>query len=355
MTNSREENSDKISDSLKEKGDRISDSDEDKKTYTKIIFLNPDLRLGFHIGKEKSITESILRLIHTPLQCYQIFISNGRSFALPKTDIRDLLQTHIILKRLNKYMCIHGNYLYNPAGSAKGSKDEEFEMKHTRTCKGILGELDRGVALGVGVVVHIGSCCDKDLGMKTINKTLQYVLTTPTIESKNYSKEMKITEEDFISRRRVILENCAGEGNKIGKNIKEIGKIFRYLPTNLSKQVTVCLDTAHLHGAGDYDLGKVKDVDKLFADVDRYIGFDRLELFHLNDSKVELGGKKDMHENLGKGKIFAPKRHDGLDGRLGLVRLVKIAESKKIPLIGEPPGDGIDDYEFLKGLVKLEL
>jgi deoxyribonuclease-4 len=36
---------------------------------------------------------------------------------------------------------------------------------------------------------------------------------------------------------------------------------------------------------------------------DGYIGFEYLKLSHVNDSKTDLGGKKDRHEHIGQGFI----------------------------------------------------
>ena len=44
--------------------------------------------------------------------------------------------------------------------------------------------------------------------------------------------------------------------------------------------------------------------DKMFYEFDKYIGIDKFNLLHLNDSQVKLGSKKDRHECLCEGCIW---------------------------------------------------
>ena len=39
--------------------------------------------------------------------------------------------------------------------------------------------------------------------------------------------------------------------------------------------------------------------------IDRSVGLENVPVFHVNDSKVPLGGRVDRHEHVGKGKIGA--------------------------------------------------
>ena len=61
--------------------------------------------------------------------------------------------------------------------------------------------------------------------------------------------------------------------------------------------------------------------------IDKLIGFKNISLIHLNDSKNNVGEKKDRHENIGKGKI----------GLKALKLLTKIFFKFKIPIVLETP------------------
>ena len=44
------------------------------------------------------------------------------------------------------------------------------------------------------------------------------------------------------------------------------------------------------------------------------VGLDKIKLLHSNDSKIDLGGKRDRHDHIGHGKI----------GKEGFVNLMKV-------------------------------
>ena len=89
----------------------------------------------------------------------------------------------------------------------------------------------------------------------------------------------------------------------------------------------VCLDTCHIFAAG-YDIRRPSSLERVVREFDRIIGLDRLSLFHLNDSKGDLGARIDRHEHIGKGKI-------GPDAFRAIVRARRF---RGIPKIIETPG-----------------
>jgi deoxyribonuclease-4 len=91
----------------------------------------------------------------------------------------------------------------------------------------------------------------------------------------------------------------------------------------------VCLDTQHLWASG-IPFATVDDADALIELIEDTVGMARLRCMHLNDSKVEFGGNKDRHENIGDGTIGA----DGLAALLGHPAL------QSVPAILEVPGEG---------------
>ncbi len=97
----------------------------------------------------------------------------------------------------------------------------------------------------------------------------------------------------------LVLENSAGMGNHIGSKFAEIGAFVRELA---DPRVQVCLDTQHSFAAG-YDLRTKESVEAVMDEFDREIGLERLVAVHCNDSKPELGGALDRHENIGEGHL----------------------------------------------------
>ena len=122
----------------------------------------------------------------------------------------------------------------------------------------------------------------------------------------------------------LILENSAGMGGSIGSAFSELGAIIRGIGDD---RLRVCLDTCHSLAAG-YEVRTRAGVEATMEEFDREIGLDRLVAVHANDSKVDLHGGKDRHENIGCGFI-------GEEGFLNLFAHPAFAEQ---PLLLEVPG-----------------
>lgn len=101
----------------------------------------------------------------------------------------------------------------------------------------------------------------------------------------------------------LLLENGAGAGDTVGSTFEELAGILnaaRNREVRLS--LGICLDTAHLWGAG-YDMTSGAAARRMVDEFDSIVGVDRLHLIHLNDSPLERGAKRDKHEHLGCGLI----------------------------------------------------
>lgn len=126
-------------------------------------------------------------------------------------------------------------------------------------------------------------------------------------------------------KTRLLMELTAGQGTVIGSTFEEMAQLLRRIPAKLRRRVGVCLDTAHVFAAG-YDL--VHDYDGVWSRFDDALGFARLGLIHLNDSKAPLGSRKDRHEQIGGGMLGdQPFRRIMADPRLSTVP--KVLETPK--------------------------
>jgi len=190
--------------------------------------------------------------------------------------------------------------------------------------KVIREELERASLLGAKyVMTHLGSANDLPQG-QAIKKVIEGII--------------KIFA-DYRGAAMLLIENSAGSGDIIGDEFEEIIQIIRLS----KKELGVCLDTCHAFASG-YDLRNKKSVDETLKKFDKIIGLEKLKLIHLNDSKTELGSRKDRHEHIGQGKI-------GLDGFRELVHHPKL---KNINMILETPdderGNQRSDLEIIKEL-----
>ncbi len=194
-----------------------------------------------------------------------------------------------------------------------------------RSVRSFTRELERSTALRLDfVVTHPGNATDGDV---------------PSGLHRNADGVTRALEE-VPGTTRILLEITAGSGTSVGATFENLRTIIDAVPAPHRERVGVCFDTCHALAAG-YDL--VDDWDGVWAAFEDTLGFDRLGLFHLNDSKHPLGSRKDRHENIGDGflgeapfrklmtdprftaipKVLeTPKGADGLEGdRMNLARL----------------------------------
>jgi endonuclease IV len=338
----------------------------------KIIYVDSDYRYGFHVNKSPTLTETINRVANDmPFSNFQTYIGNPRSNSVSKCEVDDIIEARELLRLKDLKMFIHGCLLYNLCGAPNHRKDPKFNYNIDNTSNGLSVELDIAAGLGAGgVVVHPNSCHDVDKGLFTASKTIEFVLTKNTVESKQLSKRLGISNENFKKTRRLLLENSAHEGGKRGWNLEELGRMIRGIPLELQAQVGICIDTAHAYGAGIYDFGVISDIEKFYEDFDKEIGLKHLWLFHLNDSKYSatkkaenafFGSHKDRHENLGLGYIFGDSEslytkinYD--NSKIEALKLFFILAKKyNIPIIGEPPAKsegGLHDWKVVCNILK---
>jgi len=160
-------------------------------------------------------------------------------------------------------------------------------MLRTRSIQAFQDELIRAVSLGADfLVVHPGA-----RGESQIDAAIANIVDSIK----------QATRRVPLGKLRILIENTAGMGTAVGSRLQEVAAIVR----GLSKLgAGVCLDTAHLFAAG-YDIGSEGGLESTIAQIDQSIGLDNVYVWHVNDSKIPLGGKVDRHENIGEGKIKA--------------------------------------------------
>nr|XP_031859317.1 uncharacterized protein CI109_005346 [Kwoniella shandongensis]KAA5526389.1 hypothetical protein CI109_005346 [Kwoniella shandongensis] len=98
-----------------------------------------------------------------------------------------------------------------------------------------------------------------------------------------------------------VIENMANAGsNIVGTAFSDIKSIISQVEDK--SRVRVCIDTCHLFAAG-YDIRTPEQYRETMRKFDEEVGNGFLGGMHLNDSKADLGANKDLHENIGLGKI----------------------------------------------------
>lgn len=197
--------------------------------------------------------------------------------------------------------------------------------------------LQRGALLGASFVVfHVGS--HKGTGVETgiarVAAAIERILPTTPPE---------VT---------LLLENSVGAGNTLGGSFEELADVLKRLPA-YAERLGVCLDTAHLWGAG-HDISSRASTLEVLRHFDETVGLQRLKVLHLNDTEKALGSHRDVHTRIGEGIIGK----EGLSTLLSDPRLAHIAVLLETPIqqIDERKLDWQHDREHLamvKQLIQL--
>lgn len=136
----------------------------------------------------------------------------------------------------------------------------------------------------------------------------------------------------------LLIENTAGAKNSLGGTFSDLQYILER--ASYSDKIGICFDTCHAFAAG-YDLRTEEAIERTIEAIDNSVGFNRLKLVHLNDSRGDLGSHIDRHEHIGLGKI----REDGF-------RNILKSKFAGLPLILETPMDG--RRSDLENLIKVK-
>lgn len=293
---------------------------------------------GSHLSIAGGLYRALLSAEEFGFETVQVFTANPRSFhnvpvqgvtknpqpwrspLLSPTQIAEW-KTHA--RRLGfKVTVSHASYLINLASPEKTLWRKSVDL--------FVAELSRCAALEIPyLVVHPGA----HMGAGEAAGLARVVTAIDAAYERLRSPGVK-----------TCLEITAGQGSGIGHRLEHLAWIIERVrrPGN----VGVCLDTAHLFAAG-YDFGGRKYAS-FIRDLDRIVGLDRVKVWHLNDSKRELGSRVDRHDHIGQGRI-------GLEGFRPIVRdrrwrgVPKIIETPK-----ELSPDGrewdVVNIETLRGL-----
>ncbi len=270
-------------------------------------------RLGVHTSIAGGLHLSLERAHELGCNTVQIFSHNPRGWELKEISEGDKELFRTLRRELDiAPVYIHSSYLINMASSS--------DVLFRKSIALLREEMNRADVIGAEyVVLHTGSAS----GEKSADARKRAI------------KGLKDVFKNEKWDTGLLLENTAGERGDITSKIKELAEIMDGLNNKIAG---ICIDTCHAFAAG-YDIRNDEGVDKIFQEIEKYIGINKLKLIHLNDSKHALGLHRDRHEHIGSGKI----------GIQGLGRLVMHREFSDAPIIIETPKKNeYDDPENLK-------
>ena len=240
------------------------------------------MRLGAQMSVAGGIHKAFERGRETGCDSILLFTkSNRRWKAKPLTD-EDIEKYREAAAAYDEIypVAAHASYLINIASA----KPELWEKSR----KALKIEVERCGALGIPYLTfHPGAYvnADEQTGLDNIARALRWVLAETA---------------DSAPATTICLETMAGQGTKLGHKFEHLDFLLREAgPTD---RLGVCLDTCHIFAAG-YDIRTPDAYEETMAEFDNVVGLEHIKCFHFNDSKFELGARKDRHAHIGEGHI----------------------------------------------------
>jgi deoxyribonuclease-4 len=259
--------------------------------------------IGAHVSTAGGLYTAVDNAKKIGAQALQIFGASPRQWSakIPEKAVIQKYQLELEKSKLGPVF-LHAAYLVNLA-----SPDE---MTRAKSIANLTIHLQIAEAIGAeGLIFHVGSGKEapKDVAMGHVASGVKQVL------------------KNAKGKAKIILENSAGGGQKLGSIAKEIGEILNLINSDRAK---VCFDTAHAFEAGIIESYSKENIKKLFDEWDQEVGLENFSALHVNDSKTVFNSHHDRHENIGEGYI-------GLDGFKNLANEKRI---NQLPWLLEVPG-----------------
>ncbi|MCM8772025.1 MAG: deoxyribonuclease IV [Candidatus Omnitrophica bacterium] len=269
------------------------------------------MKIGAHLWIGEGLLKVLNYCDYLKCDCFQIFLSNPRSWKRKKRDIEEIEKfIQEIKKRKIEPFVVHMPYILNIAVNDKNLRKNLINF--------LIKEIEESEKIGANFyVIHPGF--HKGTGEKIGIENAIEVL-------KNFKN----------SKIKILLENTAGQGTSLGSDFKQLGYILDKINGNLG----ICFDTAHAFQAGF----NIINFEKVKKSIEKFIDLSYIKLIHANDSKTFCGSKIDRHEHIGKGKI----------GIKGFENIIKDDYFGSLPFIIETPKLSLkEDKENIKILKKI--
>lgn len=275
------------------------------------------MRIGRHMPTHSKMVRAAEIARQIGCEAIQIFASNPTAWRPPADDLEGCA-AFAEAARLCEIdpVVLHAPYLIN-----LGTSDDIVWRKSITL---LTWTLQRGALLGARFVVfHTGSHRGSgvEAGIARVAEGIEQVLRLSPAEV------------------MLLLENDVGAGNSLGHSFAHLAAILALLP-QYAERLGVCLDTAHLWGAG-HDIATEAAALNVLQQCDEAFGLARVRVIHLNDTAMALGSHRDVHKRLGEGIIGA----EGLRTLLRDPRLAHVAVLMETPIMTLADDDKKEDWE----------
>ena len=259
------------------------------------------MKIGAHFSISGGISNSIDSAVKAGAEYIQIFISNPRAWA----DTKITEEEAEFFKKKKAASGVSGVAVHMPYLPNAASPDTVVYRKSIAHLK---KNIDAAELIGADFyIIHPGKTMggDTDKSIKRVADAVNILI----------SNSKRIT---------ILIENTAGQGSELGFTFFQLGAMLDKIKNK--KRSGICLDTAHLFGAG-YDFSNKTNLDKMLKELKSNFDISFVKAFHLNDTTVNHGSNVDRHFYIGKGKI----------GIEGLTNIIKCKYFSGLPGIAETP------------------
>ncbi len=264
--------------------------------------------IGAHISRQKTLKETIDKIIDNGGNALQIFASNPRS-----SKITELNQKFFGKEFHNSSkdfaLLIHNPYVINLASPFMNNK-RTIEIKDAYWIKLLLHELNTAHKIGsYGCVVHCGkhTTNSKEEGLKNMKKALDFIIDE--IKNNNYTS-------------KIILETSTGQGTELLYEYQEFLDFYNSFTDNQKNYIKICIDTCHIWAAG-YELSEIYKLTKANDNLKD------VAVIHINNSKNPKNSHLDRHDIISNGYI-------NLNDIIIFINKMKKANSNLIAILETP-------------------
>lgn len=286
------------------------------------------MRIGRHMPTGSQPVRALRTARAMGCETVQVFVTNPRGWRVPDERPAEEAAFRTAVAELGLApIVVHATYLINLA-----SPREEFFAQSVILLR---ATLERAARYGAAhVVLHIGSHMGtgEEAGLARLAVGVRQVLG-----------------ESAAPGPMLLLENDVGAGGELGYRFENLAAVLATVPEHAAR-LGVCIDTAHLWGAG-FDIGTAEGVERVLAELDRTVGLGRVPVVHLNDTQKALGSHRDVHARVGEGIIG----QEGLATLLRHPRLDHAVALLETPIQESEPGkpDWAHDAEHLRRVLAL--
>ena len=235
-------------------------------------------RIGAHVSASGGVSNAPLNAAKIGADAFAMFVKNQRRWDAPPLSAEEIVAFKDALKQSGisaEHVLVHDSYLINLGHPREAEREKSLNA--------FVDEIRRCEALGLRLLnFHPGSHLNEISAQECLDNIA---------ESLNFA----IANTAGV---KLVLENTAGQGSNLGYDFAQLAYVIDKISNK--DRIGVCIDTCHAFAAG-YDLRSPQAYERTMSEFDRAIGYKFLSGMHLNDTKNELGVRKDRHESLGRG------------------------------------------------------